>query len=423
MKTLRSTPKLKPFSKSIQFRLNMFILFLAFPAFSVLGNSITFYIFIDLIFRLGIRKVNFKGRYLFFAFFTVGLISSIFTPVADRHPGILPAIIILIQFLYWISIASFFIKNYSRINLMQLSKWMLIGTLMYVFVFFIIPFNFKSGLVSIEFEPGRNALVFNFLCSIPLSFYYIYKRWDKRGVLIGLFFFLFVMLATNGRAGAIVFLIESLLILCVVYVKAQKYFRFVLIVIIALFIFSHSDSNQERIQVFSYQVGKINPRLGELLRSGEDGSFKRDKSWLQRKLLIEKGMEIFIKHPFIGIGPNLYRYYDSDLDAYSSFDYLQNNPKEFYNQRSAHNSYIQVLAEFGIIGFTLFAIILLAPMLLFIRLLFKAKLKIEHFPLISLIGISIHFYTVSAFTGAISWIIFGFSWAIINQNKDKNYFK
>jgi len=411
MKTLRSTSKLNLFPRIIQSRLNMLIFFLAFPSFSVLGNSITFFIFIDLIYRVGIRKVNFRKQHFFFAFLTVGVISSIFTPVIDRHPGIISVIIILIQFLYWISVALFIIKNYSRIDLMQLSKWMLIGTLIYIFMFYIFPFNFKSGLVSIEFGPGRNALVFNLLCTIPLSFYYIYKRWNRKGVIIFSFFFLFAMLYTNGRAGSIVLLIQILLILNIVFFKIQKYFRFILICSIPIIVLFQSDKDHVIIQKISYEVSKINEPLGKLIMTNKTGSIERDKSWLSRKLMISKGKEIFFEHPFIGIGPMNFRYYDSELNSYSEFDYLQGTSKKMYNSRSAHNSYMQVLVEFGLIGFIFFIVILFRPIFLFRRNLLKGTLKIEHLPIISLSGIAIHFYAISAFTGAIPWLIIGLCWA------------
>jgi O-antigen ligase len=411
MKTLRSASKLNLFPRIIQSRLNMFIFFLAFPAFSVLGNSITFFIFLDLIYRAGIRKVNFRGHHLFFAFFTVGLISSIFTPVIDRHPGIVSVIIILIQFLYWIGVTSFIIKNYSRIDLMQLSKWMFTGSLIYIFVFFIFPFNFNSGLVSIEFEPGRNGLIFNLLCTIPLSFYYIYQRWNKKGVLIFSFFFFVAMLFTNGRAGVIILLIQILLILNIVFVKIRKYFRFILICSIPIIVLFQSDKGLVLIEKLSYEVSKINEPLGKLILSNKTGSIERDKSWLQRKLLISKGKEIFFEHPFIGIGPNNFKYYDSELNSFSKFDFLQGNTREFYNGRSAHNSYMQILVEFGLIGFIFYIIILFRPIFLFRRNLLKATLKIEHLPIISLLGVAIHFYAISAFTGAITWMIIGLCWA------------
>lgn len=420
MNMLVKNSLLKPFSRRIQFRLNMFVLFLAFPAFSVLGNSITFYLFLDLILRVGIKKnINYKGPYLFLAFLTVGFISSIFTPVVDRHPGFFSAVLILIQFIYWITLASFLIKNYFRINLIELSKWMFIGTLIYIFVFFIFPFNFELGFASIEFKPGRNALVFNLLSSIPLSFYYILKRWGKKGALIGLFFFLLVMLSTNGRAGSIIFLIQALLIIGIVYIKVQKNFRLILIMLCTVFVLSQTDSYQAQMLILSYQVDKINPRLGALLRLGDDGSLKRDKSWLQRKLLISKGKEIFAKHPFIGIGPMNFRYYDSKLEEYSTFNFLQGNSRELYNSRSAHNSYIQVLTEFGLVGFIFFLVIIFRPIYFFWRNFNSATLKVEHLPIVCLIGISIHFYAISAFTGAIPWLVIGLSWALLNINSKK----
>lgn len=411
MKTLRSASKLNLFPRIIQSRLNMFIFFLAFPAFSVLGNSITFFIFIDLIYRAGIRKVNFRKQHLFFAFLTVGIISSIFTPVIDRHPGILSVVIILIQFVYWIGLAFFIIKNYSRFDLMQISKWMFIGSLIYIFMFFIFPFNFKSALVSIEFEPGRNGFVFNLLCTIPLSFYYIYKRWNRKGVLISSFFFIFAMLFTSGRAGSIILLIQILLILNIVFVKFRKYFRFILICLIPIIVLFQSNKDQVIIEKISYEVSKINRPLGKLIMSNKTGSIERDKSWLSRKLMISKGKEIFFERPFIGIGPNNFKYYDSEMNSYSEFDYLQGNTKGFYNSRSAHNSYMQVLVEFGLIGFFCYIIILFRPIFLFRRNLLKGTLKIEHLPIISLLGIAIHFYAISAFTGAIPWLIIGLCWA------------
>ena len=67
--------------------------------------------------------------------------------------------------------------------------------------------------------------------------------------------------------------------------------------------------------------------------------------------------------------------------------------------------------EFGLIGFFFYIIILFRPIFLFRRNLLKGTLKIEHLPIISLLGISIHFYAISAFTGAIPWLIIGLCWA------------
>ena len=52
---------------SIQKLINLFVFFLAFPALNILGNSITFYIFILILFKVGSYwKKRFTGKKLFF---------------------------------------------------------------------------------------------------------------------------------------------------------------------------------------------------------------------------------------------------------------------------------------------------------------------------------------------------------------------
>lgn len=406
------------FSKIEQTRLNLFVFFLAFPAFSVLGNSITFFIFIDLILRKGVfTKSRFKGKSFFITFFLIGIIASIFTPVTERHPGILSTTVIMVQFLYWILIASFVIRHRRDINFLEISKWMFYGTVVYLLVFFIAPINFKSTLISIEFGPGRNALVFNLLCSIPLSFYYIYYRWYKKGVIAFLFLFFIAMLMTNGRAGSIIYIIQMLLIVGMVFSSVRKGGRILLIAFFGLFVFSQTDTGELISDRVSDRIETLNPRLGKLLNSGGDDALNRDKSWLQRKLLISKGKEIFRNYPFLGVGPNNFKYYDSELKEYSAYDFLQGNSKELYNSRSAHNSYIQVLSEFGVFGFVVFLLILFVPIITTARKIVSFNLNLEFLAIVSLIGISIHFYVISAFTGAIPWLIIGLTWAIVNQLK------
>ena len=70
-------------SKSIsgQNLINWFVFFLAFPALSILGNSITFYIFIAIVIKVGsFWKKKFKGKALFLSFVSVIIVSTILAP-------------------------------------------------------------------------------------------------------------------------------------------------------------------------------------------------------------------------------------------------------------------------------------------------------------------------------------------------------
>ena len=69
----------------------------------------------------------------------------------------------------------------------------------------------------------------------------------------------------------------------------------------------------------------------------------------ERKLLIGIAINEFKENALIGVGPGNYNNYAQNIMGYS----LRNS------ELSAHNLYLEILAEYGIIGFTLFVIILL----------------------------------------------------------------
>jgi O-antigen ligase len=139
--------------------------------------------------------------------------------------------------------------------------------------------------------------------------------------------------------------------------------------------------------------------------------------------MIEKGKEIVTEHPFIGVGPNNFKYYKSELTAYSNsaqFDRLQSvSYRKLSEDTSAHNTYLQAITEFGILGFIIFLIIILKPIFFILQQFISNKLKTEHLLLVSLIGMSIHFFTVANLSGALPWFIIGLSWSFLQPQKHK----
>lgn len=129
--------------------------------------------------------------------------------------------------------------------------------------------------------------------------------------------------------------------------------------------------------------------------------------------MIEKGFEIIEKYPFFGVGIGHFNKYQAELKNIFSDDYTRlignnlNNEVDEYNRTSAHNSYIHVLAEMGIIGFIVLLMILIPLLTFSIIRLFNLKLEIEDMALISIFGMCIHFYTISSFPGTLTWFVFG----------------
>lgn len=337
-------------------------------------------------------------------------------PFMVRHPGLLATILFDFQFLYWICVSIFFIKYYKVINLLKISKWIFYASLCAIFGFYIIRFNFAFGPIRFTFFESRNSFVFNLLCSIPFSFIYINQKFKNITKLFWLFFLFTAMILTNGRSGGIIVIVEALLILIIIFPNLKKSFKY----IFGLFLFLSmlfSLSTDTITQYFGNSISKFNPRLAKLILNEEDdeeGDLSFDKSWLHRELMVDKSLEIFSSHPILGIGPNSFRYYDAELNTYYQYTRLGNKTKDWYNNRSAHNSYIQILSELGLFGFLIILIIIIVPNIYLVKNLITSP-KITLLPFVSVIGISIHFYAISALTGAICWFIFGICWAILKN--------
>ncbi len=409
------------FSTKIQNRINWFVFFLACPVLSILGNSVTFFIFLSLILLVGkYWQKYYKGKLLFLFFLWIGVVSTIFSPV-NRELDSLKWVLTMIQYIYWIYVAIFFLLFRDRIDLIQLSKWCFYGSILYAVVFYMIPFDYSSTILSLEFKPGRNAFVFNLLCSVPISFIYIQYRWKMLGVYSFMFVFLMIMLLSNGRSGSIIILIQMLLILAIFKPGFQKFSKVMVILALGLFSFLQLSNVQQSLEVFSYKVEKINPRLATLMRSEGEGDLTMDKSWLIRELMIEKGKEIVQEYPLIGIGPNNFKFYKSELKVLSNsdkFNRLQSvSSKKLAEGTSAHNTYLQAITEFGIIGLVIYLILLLKPLITFLKVYINNRLGYEHLILVSLIGMCIHFYTVANLSGVLPWFVIGLSWSFLQPLK------
>ncbi|MCW3093140.1 MAG: O-antigen polymerase [Ferruginibacter sp.] len=409
---------IKPFSKITQKILNWFVFFLAFPSVELFGNSITFYLFIAIGLRIGSFWTGvFRGKTLLGLFLILAFVSTISAPYMRRNPGFFDNVKILVQYVYWIFVSFFFINQRKRIDFLQLSKWIFFGAITAIVGFYFYAIKFSTPIISIRLAPSRNDFVFNLLCTIPISFYYILQAWNrKKGVLL-VPFFLVVMLLTGGRSGAVLIILELILVLTIIYPALQKLARIVTPVCGLLFILSQTDLSQVYLNSLADEVESLNPRFANLLRGVDEGDLSFDKSWLERKLMVEKGLEIFKEYPIRGIGPNNFYYFDSKLSSFYEFDRLGGDTIEYYNSRSAHNSYIQVLSEMGILGLSILIGLIIVPLFFFFRKFFSGKMDLQFLPFVSLLGISMHLYAITALTGANSWMIIGLSWGVLNSSK------
>jgi O-antigen ligase len=148
------------------------------------------------------------------------------------------------------------------------------------------------------------------------------------------------------------------------------------------------------------------------MRQDGESDAKQDKSLMIRLMMIEKTKEIFNLHPVFGIGPNMFKYYNAPLNFRNKYNRLDYRDDKYINTRSSHGTYFQIISEFGIIGLLFFLILILSPLLSFLKKLIKNKNEKSDLFLVGLLGVALHFISVSALTGTISWFIIGVAWSI-----------
>ena len=401
---------------------NWFVFFLAFPSVYVAGNSLTFYLFIAIIYRVGLFwKSSFTGKLLLSLFLLVLVISNLTAPYSlmPRHPGIGHILTLGIQYVYWILVAAFFSKYSHRLDLSAIGKYLFWGSICSAIGFYLLPLNLDLIVLQITFKQTRNSFIFSLLASVPICFIYLAQKY--KGVKLNslILLFAFLAIASNGRSGAIIIVIEMLLVGVIVYPMMFTTFRLLLIPMLILSILVQSSTVDIYLDSLADSIESVNPRIANLMRNTDDGDLSYDKSWLLRKLMIDKGLEILPKHPFFGVGAGNFSYYDAELPSMYDYERLTSRSVGYYNSRSAHNSYIQILTDFGLVGFIIFMMILLRPISVLFMGLVQKRISLNLLPIVALLGISIHFYAIAAITGAIPWFVIGLSLGSIIQSKSK----
>jgi len=418
--------KASHFPESIQRLLGMYVFFLAFPS-VVVGFSITFYIFLILAYQVyrhygyvvQLRKFN---DYLFIIFPIIAFVSLLVAPTMKRAPGFFADAQLWIQYIYWIVVALFVKTHGSRFDWARVFRSIFWGVNALIFCYFLIGISFSFAIVTFLFKIPRNAFIFQLLCLVPFCLYYVLKQWGKLSFILASFFYLFITLRTEGRAGSILIFMEIVLLVIIVNGFLSGWVRFValgFLVAGSIFIADDSFLMKER-KILAQYVEPNSKRLASLLEGEGEGDLTQDQSWLMRKLMIQKAKEISASNLWFGIGVGHFTIYDARLVALKqnqTYKPILGEKIDFYNTKSAHNTYFQILAETGFLGLVVFLVLLLHPLIKFIYAFVFSPSRMQ-FMSISLLAISIHFFVISSITGAIPWFIIGVAY-FFNSNETR----
>jgi O-antigen ligase len=130
-----------------------------------------------------------------------------------------------------------------------------------------------------------------------------------------------------------------------------------------------------------------------------------DRSFLTRKLMIEKALLIFQDHPMTGIGLNNFIGYEVDfIGDFEGSQYVVT--KADMNYKSAHNSYASFLAEGGLLLIIPVILLILYNVYHFI-LKYSSRNHLFNSFYFSFFAMCIHLYYISALVNVYTWFMIG----------------
>lgn len=376
-----------------------FTFFMAFPAIVIVQN-ISVYIFGAIIlFTLRYVKgpfLNFRKPAQWWALlFGVGATISVINIPPDAASNALErALAVLPNYIYWSVLVVFMITHRRLIKLEEIYKALFFGASAAV-AYYVLLQGFLSELpVFTALSP--NGFAFLLVCFAPSAVHYISKIKNKKWALVYLALLVFVLFIEGRRAGMVLVFLGGMGVLYADHFTWKR----ILLAMVALPLFWLAIytkpvealvlQSSERIHQMIYQTGKIQ---------------KEDRSYLDRVAMIKKGIAIFNRYPYSGIGLGNFTNYEIDFDKnFEGAKYVVN--KSDIQRKSTHNSYIGILAEGGIIHFAPFILIMLSPMLYFI---FHYKsINSNYKPVFwGFCMMAIHLYFIMAIVNVFAWFLIG----------------
>lgn len=149
---------------------------------------------------------------------------------------------------------------------------------------------------------------------------------------------------------------------------------------------------------------------------------EEDKSFLTRVLMQQKAFELFEENPVFGVGRGQFRNSYVELD-FSGTPFSQDRSVEF-NRIASHNSYIQFIAEQGVVGLFPFALLLLLLLFTGARAAIRLARNNNLWALAILAGfvsMSIHLWSIDNLQTTSTWFLYGLVAGMIEFERRQSF--
>jgi O-antigen ligase len=369
---------------------------MAFPAILIVQN-LSFYFFVLLLFhkvKFGREKMSYD-KLLFWLglLFSYGaILSTINTPLVEGKENMARAISAMPNYVYWGFLIAFLVNSREYINMSLVHKAIFYGVLCYI-PYFYLREAFSINIPVLQ-RTSNNNYAFLMICFSPTALYYCSYTYGKKVAILLWIGILASLLFLGRRAGFTLVGLTGSGVLFFNRVNIKTLVTgIVTIVTIAIllstpFIEDTIHDANERIYGLIYERDKVQTE---------------DRSYLTRMAMVEKGLNLFERYPYTGVGLSNFSQIEGAVEGdFDGSQFVIN--KQDLNTLSAHNSYISILSEGGLFLFVPFILILFTIILYFI---FNFNtINVDNKPLYwSIIGMTFHYYYISAVVNVYGWFV------------------
>lgn len=377
-----------------------FSFFMVFPVILIFDQNFSFFFFLGLI-SIILRKSRFHAIGLshwtqkLALLFGIGAILSVVNiAVSSDVAALKRSITVLPNYLYWTLLIVFLVQQRSIIRLEVLYRAIFWGIIFYTFYYLFFQKYATSSFIFNRVSP--NSFSFVLICFAPLAVYHLKIL---KGNLLGVIFLSFlvsVLVIEGRRAGMVLVFFGGVATLYGDKINALRLLRFFFSAsLLLLFIYTSEVENfvlntNQRIHGLIYETRQIT---------------SEDRSYLVRVAQVNKGLALFRANPLTGVGLNNFSNIETEFNTdFEGAEFVVD--KNGLQEKSAHNSYIQVLAEGGVLLFLPWVILLLGLLYFFIKNYNNLSSKVR--PLyFGLIAMCVHLYFISSIVNVYAWFLIG----------------
>lgn len=376
-------------------KLNWMALFMAFPVILIAGFNITVFIFLAICVKFtNLFKIS--SRVLLLpVFFGIGAVLSVLNIIESSSVSLASSLRVLPNYIYWCLLVIMLVNLNKYIDLKKISKYTAIGVCISI-VYYLAQDSLR-GLSLILNGLTPNSFSFIMICFTTPAFIYlsVVKKSKKLGFIF-LAISLLLLVSEGRRAGTVLVLVPS--IVALIFTKLEvKSLAWGFILFMFSFFLLQTTSVKSGVET-------LNPRIYRLLYESEDMATE-DFSFLVRRLQVEKALLIFKDYPYTGIGLNNFINYSVDFEGnFEGSDIVMRKAK--MNKKSAHNSYVHILAEGGLFLLVPLLILLLYNLYQFV-VKYNQRSQIENAYYWSFTGMCVHLYFITGIVNVYAWFLIG----------------